>query len=149
MQALIDVPAIRIRAKRFESPDDELVEAHDGLVLLCVGWFSDIRQAAPAIPRQERTVILVSLDGFRWGYLQKYQPTNLVRLAKAGVRAKRLTLVFPTQTSPNHYTIVPGLYPEHHGIIRNNFYDPTFRTSYEASMRHRWNRAGGMASRFG
>ena len=31
---------------------------------------------------------------------------------------------YPSVTFPNHYTIVTGLYPEHHGIVANNFYDP-------------------------
>jgi predicted AlkP superfamily pyrophosphatase or phosphodiesterase len=30
---------------------------------------------------------------------------------------------FPTKTFPNHYTIVTGLYPEHHGIVENNVSD--------------------------
>ena len=87
-------------------------------------------------------MILVSLDGFRWDYLQKFQPTNLTRLAKEGVQAKRLIPVFPSLTFPNHYTIVTGLYPEHHGIIGNNFYDPAFKTNYNAfnagSSESRW-----------
>lgn len=32
---------------------------------------------------------------------------------------------FPTKTFPNHYSIVTGLYPESHGIVANQFYDPT------------------------
>jgi predicted AlkP superfamily pyrophosphatase or phosphodiesterase len=99
-------------------------------------------QAAPTIPPQERTVILVSLDGFRWDYLQKFQPINLLRLAKEGVQAERLIPVFPSLTFPNHYTLVTGLYPEHHGIIGNNFYDPTFKAHYNAfnavSSESRW-----------
>ena len=98
--------------------------------------------AAPAVPPGERVVILVSLDGFRWDYLQKYQPTNLTRLAKEGVQAKRLIPAFPSLTFPNHYTIVTGLWPEHHGIIGNNFYDPAFKTNYNAfnagSSESRW-----------
>jgi alkaline phosphatase D len=31
---------------------------------------------------------------------------------------------FPSLTFPNHYTIVTGLYPEHHGIVDNEFLDP-------------------------
>ena len=32
--------------------------------------------------------------------------------------------VFPSLTFPNHYSIVTGLYPEHHGIVANTIYDP-------------------------
>ena len=37
---------------------------------------------------------------------------------------------FPSVTFPNHYTIVTGLYPEHHGIIENNFYDPARKEAF-------------------
>ncbi len=31
---------------------------------------------------------------------------------------------FPTLTFPNHYTLVTGLYPDHHGIVDNRMKDP-------------------------
>ncbi len=69
------------------------------------------------------TVILISLDGFRYDYLEKFKPKVLNELAKKGVRAKWMIPSFPTKTFPNHYTIATGLYPENHGIIENNIYD--------------------------
>jgi len=69
------------------------------------------------------TVILISLDGFRYDYLDKYKPKTLNELARNGVRAKWLIPAFPTKTFPNHYTIATGLYPAHHGIVENNIYD--------------------------
>ncbi len=41
--------------------------------------------------------------------------------------------VFPSKTFPNHYTIVTGLYPEHHGIIANNMYDPELNERFDLS----------------
>ena len=70
------------------------------------------------------TVILVSLDGFRWDYLERAETPVLDRIAAEGIRADALLPVFPTKTFPNHYTIATGLYPEHHGIVDNSFYDP-------------------------
>lgn len=70
------------------------------------------------------TIILISIDGFRWDYPEKTATPNLDFLIKNGVRAKRLISCFPTKTFPNHYSIVTGLYPENHGIIANNMYDP-------------------------
>src|SRR5476649_2325333 len=105
------------------------------LVLLAIcglGVFLFFPRTAPSVPPRERILILVSLDGFRWDYLQKFNPTNLNRLAAAGVRAERLIPAFPSLTFPNHYTIVTGLYPEHHGIIANGFYDPAFKANYTA-----------------
>lgn len=69
------------------------------------------------------TVILISLDGFRADYLDKFKPPMLNKLAKTGVRAKWMIPSFPSKTFPNHYTIATGLYPEHHGIVENNIYD--------------------------
>ena len=31
---------------------------------------------------------------------------------------------YPSKTFPNHYTIVTGLYPGHHGIVANTVKDP-------------------------
>lgn len=69
------------------------------------------------------TVILISLDGFRYDYIDKYKPKTLNKLAKDGVRAKWMIPSFPTKTFPNHYTVATGLYPENHGIVENNIYD--------------------------
>jgi predicted AlkP superfamily pyrophosphatase or phosphodiesterase len=79
------------------------------------------------------TVILVSLDGFRYDYVEKFQTPTLARLAKNGVRAKWMIPAFPTKTFPNHYTIATGLYPENHGIIENNIYD--FGTTFSLGKR--------------
>jgi predicted AlkP superfamily pyrophosphatase or phosphodiesterase len=45
-------------------------------------------------------------------------------LARTGVRSEGLIPAFPSKTFPNHYTIVTGLYPAHHGIVSNNMLDP-------------------------
>lgn len=37
---------------------------------------------------------------------------------------------YPSLTFPNHYTIVTGLYPEHHGIVANSFWDPDRKQTY-------------------
>ena len=69
------------------------------------------------------TVILISLDGFRYDYIDKFDTPALKQLARTGVRAKWMIPSFPTKTFPNHYTIATGLYPEHHGIVDNNVWD--------------------------
>src|SRR5688572_11216408 len=68
-------------------------------------------------------VILISFDGFRWDYETKAPAPNLRSLAARGVRAESLIPSFPTKTFPNHYTIVTGLAPEHHGIVANDIRD--------------------------
>ncbi|KAG8376132.1 hypothetical protein BUALT_Bualt09G0031500 [Buddleja alternifolia] len=70
-------------------------------------------------------VLLISMDGFRFGYQYKTDTPNIDRLIENGTEAKRgLIPVFPTMTFPNHYSIVTGLYPTYHGIIANYFTDP-------------------------
>lgn len=81
----------------------------------------------------EPTVILLSLDGFRYDYIDKYHPPTIEMLAKSGVRAKWMIPSFPTKTFPNHYTIATGLYPEHHGIVENNIWD--FGTTFGLNKR--------------
>ncbi|OAY27141.1 ectonucleotide pyrophosphatase/phosphodiesterase family member 3 [Manihot esculenta] len=70
-------------------------------------------------------VILISSDGFRFGYQFKTPTPNIHRLIANGTEAETgLIPVFPTLTFPNHYSIVTGLYPAYHGIINNHFVDP-------------------------
>jgi predicted AlkP superfamily pyrophosphatase or phosphodiesterase len=79
---------------------------------------------AGAARQTERPIlILVSLDGWRWDYLDRAQAPNLRKLADQGVRAEGLIPSFPSKTFPNHYTIVTGRWPEHHGIISNTMVD--------------------------
>ena len=75
-------------------------------------------------------VVLVSLDGFRWDYNKYFETPNLDELAKNGVKAKSMKPSYPTKTFPNHYSIVTGLYPDHHGIVNNSFYDPTTKKKF-------------------
>ncbi|HMQ64386.1 MAG TPA: ectonucleotide pyrophosphatase/phosphodiesterase, partial [Flavilitoribacter sp.] len=92
--------------------------------------------AQPAAIRDlQPTVILISMDGFRYDYLDKYHPENILSLAKKGVRADWMTPSYPSLTFPNHYTIATGLYPSHHGIVANNMYDPEFGASFSLSKR--------------
>jgi alkaline phosphatase D len=75
-------------------------------------------------------VVLVSLDGFRWDYNKYFDTPNLDELAKNGVKAKSMKPSYPTKTFPNHYSMVTGLYPDHHGIVNNSFYDPTTKKKF-------------------
>lgn len=75
-------------------------------------------------------VVLVSLDGFRWDYNKYFDTPNLDELAKNGVKAKSMKPSYPTKTFPNHYSIVTGLYPDHHGIVNNSFYDPATKKKF-------------------
>jgi len=92
------------------------------LFLVCLFWVFLIKpgSASPS----DHYLIVVSLDGFRWDYLNRGITPNLQKIAERGVRAVSLEPVFPSKTFPNHYSIVTGLYPQNHGIIGNYFKNP-------------------------
>lgn len=83
--------------------------------------------------RDQPYLILVSLDGFRADYLDRFELPNLRRVMKRGARAKWMNPVFPTLTFPNHYSLATGLHPEHHGIVGNSFFDPARKQKYSMS----------------
>ena len=83
--------------------------------------------------QQKPYVILISADGFRYDYPEKYEAKTLIALGNQGIRAEGMIPSYPSLTFPNHYTIVTGLYPSHHGLVNNYFYDANRHESY--SMR--------------
>lgn len=96
-------------------------------LLLC--WLLATCATAPppatATPSARHTVLLVSIDGLRADAVTADTMPTLDALARAGVRAQWMNPSYPTLTFPNHYTIVTGLRPDHHGIVHNNMHDPT------------------------
>jgi len=99
------------------------------VLLLCAVGLAQ-QQAPPRITDLKPTIILISIDGYRYDYLDKYPTPNLQQLAASGVRAESMQPSVPTYTFPNHYTLVTGLYPAHHGIVGNEFYDPSFNATF-------------------
>ncbi|HEV7489530.1 MAG TPA: ectonucleotide pyrophosphatase/phosphodiesterase [Rhodanobacteraceae bacterium] len=89
------------------------------IVAACAGNPASRNELAAPAP-----VILISIDGFRADYLDRSLTPTLLSLAADGVRADALKPAFPTLTFPNHYTLVTGLYPDHHGIVDNRMMDP-------------------------
>lgn len=81
-------------------------------------------------------VIVISFDGFRWDYPDKVHLPVFDSLARVGIRAGSLKPAFPSLTFPNHYTMATGLYPDHHGIVANKFYDPESDRHYRISDRN-------------
>ena len=99
------------------------------LVLLLSVWTATFSQ------EKEPVVILISLDGFRHDYVERFQPENLSRFIAEGTAAKGLIPSFPTKTFPNHYTIATGMLPEHHGLVDNAFYEPAKNQVYTMGNR--------------
>ncbi|WP_417431895.1 ectonucleotide pyrophosphatase/phosphodiesterase, partial [Halpernia sp.] len=108
-------------------------------------FFSQSDTAQIVIPQRENSqlseikpyVILISADGFRYDYAKKYNAKNLLKLSENGVAAEAMMPSFPSITFPNHYSIVTGLYPAHHGIVDNFFYDYKRKDFYAMSNKDR------------
>lgn len=81
---------------------------------------------APTQPREPTTrdlTILISIDGFGATYLERGATPTLSDLAHTGASGA-MRPSFPSVTFPNHYTLVTGKHPDHHGIVGNSFVDP-------------------------
>ena len=84
--------------------------------------------------QSQHYVVLVSLDGFRWDYATRDKATHLLALGKHGVWAPEGMLPsYPSLTFPNHFSMVTGLYPEHHGLVANSFLEPASGAHYGMS----------------
>jgi len=87
-------------------------------------------------PKKETPYLVIfSLDGFRWDYANYCQTPVLDSLEEYGVKANAMVPSFPSLTFPNHYSIATGLYPGHHGIVQNNFYNKYLRRKYSLGDR--------------
>jgi len=92
-------------------------------LLLLALLLSACQSPHPSASPVSASVLLISLDGVRPDYLGRGDTPNLDRLADAGVRAEWMQSVYPSLTFPNHYSMVTGLYPDHHGIVHNSMRD--------------------------
>ena len=82
------------------------------------------RPATSAAISQPTPLLLISIDGYRFDYIERGLSPTLEMLAKTGVQAASMQPSFPSLTFPNHYTIVTGLRPDHQGIVNNTMFDP-------------------------
>ncbi|WP_445143945.1 alkaline phosphatase family protein [Dyella sp. Tek66A03] len=83
--------------------------------------------SAPTVTKAKPAVtplLLISIDGYRNDYIERGLSPTLSNLAKDGVHATGMQPSFPSLTFPNHYTLVTGLRPDHHGIVNNTMVDP-------------------------
>jgi predicted AlkP superfamily pyrophosphatase or phosphodiesterase len=103
-----------------------------GILVLTIFWHLNIQTAHAKIAfygrnrSKNQRVLLVSFDGFRYDYIERYGLSNF-RLFIERDRASRAAYLnpqFTTQTFPNHWSVVTGAYVETHGIVANSFYDP-------------------------
>lgn len=96
------------------------------LVLILVSGGAAARAA-------ETRVVLISLDGVMPAQIADPELASFARLRREGAAAERLVPVFPTNTFPNHVSLVTGVAPDRHGIVNNVFVDPVRgRYGYES-----------------
>ena len=67
------------------------------------------------------TLVLVSIDGFRWDLLDFPEASQMSAIASRGTRVTKLHTVYPSKTFPAHLSIATGLYPTGHGVVDNRF----------------------------
>ncbi len=103
---------------------------HKFLIISLFCLYQTFAQTAP-----KPYVVMVSFDGFRYDYIQKYPCPNIQAFIKNGIAAKKMLPQFPSKTFPNHYTLVTGLYPGSHGLVDNTFYDKERDTFYSIRQR--------------
>ncbi|XP_062324302.1 ectonucleotide pyrophosphatase/phosphodiesterase family member 1 [Osmerus eperlanus] len=101
----------------------------------------DIKTPQCPVGFSKPPLILVSMDGFRAGYLKAYGSLLPVisKLRNCGTSTPHMRPAYPTKTFPNHYTIVTGLYPESHGIVDNKMYDVTLNASFSLRAAEKFN----------
>lgn len=92
-----------------------------------------VQKTAPR--EQDRYVVILSLDAFRWDLTSKADTPTLDSLRKAGSYAETYPC-FPSNTFPNHYAMATGLHPNHHGLVNNGFKDKLLDKTYTMSDRN-------------
>jgi len=93
------------------------------LLLVALLWLPPVAALADTGNESAPIVVLLSWDGMRHDYPDLADFPALKRLENEGVRARRLTPVFPSNTFPGHVSLATGTYPDVHGIVDNVFLD--------------------------
>ncbi|MBW8732860.1 MAG: alkaline phosphatase family protein [Asticcacaulis sp.] len=95
---------------------------------LVLVFLSVLVSACALMPRPEAAapapLVIVSIDAFRADFYDRGLTPNLQALADGGARGA-MHPSFPSLTFPNHYTLVTGKRPDHHGVVANTMYDAT------------------------
>jgi alkaline phosphatase D len=101
------------------------------LLILAAALLWPLAQTVGGPAAERPYVILVSIDGFRFDYADRYKAKNILAVRNSGTVAASMVPSFPSITFPNHISIATGLYPEHHGIVGNRFFDTGRNAEYD------------------
>lgn len=85
-----------------------------------------------------KKTILICLDGLGADYLDNEQLRipNLKKIARNGIKVKRMTSVFPSLTWAIHTSVITGCFPRKHGVLGNSVLDRlnlTIRNYFESA----------------
>ncbi|GMS82050.1 hypothetical protein PENTCL1PPCAC_4225, partial [Pristionchus entomophagus] len=81
-------------------------------------------------------LLVISIDGFAHDFLKRRLTPVLDRMADCGATAEFVYPSYPSKTFPNHFTMVTGVWPAHHGIVDNQVYDPDISPYLESMKRN-------------
>ena len=93
------------------------------MVLSIVSVTFTFTQLSLAQPEEERHLIVISIDGCRWDYLQDENLINIRQMIEKGAAADHMVITNPSMTGPGHITLLTGAWTGKHGIMLNKFYD--------------------------
>lgn len=93
------------------------------LMMGCAAHQAVVPATSTVAASQPTPLLLISIDAYRHDYMDRGFSPVLQMLANTGVRADSMQPSFPSLTFPNHYSIVTGLRPDHHGIVNNTMFD--------------------------
>mgnify|MGYP006096726213 FL=1 len=87
--------------------------------------------------KEGNTVIVLSLDGFRYDYPMQSSNGGFSKITKEGLKASYLVPVYQSSTYPAHVSMATGVSPVKHGILHNGFFD-TNKGSFSYDPNANW-----------
>jgi alkaline phosphatase D len=101
-----------------------------GIAILVVGLIILSLNSAISQTAKRPVLLVLSMDGFRWDYVNHAATPTLDSIAKIGVTGV-IKPSFPSKTFPNHYTMATGLTPNSHGLLFNTFFAADLGKKYD------------------
>ncbi|MGL5353177.1 MAG: alkaline phosphatase family protein [Clostridium sp.] len=99
------------------------------IIAIVTLWYLDIiryfKKAKFSGKEKAKHVIIISLDGiFEKDFEKLCNMKAFKELIKMGSYSNKVKTVYPTLTYPVHTSIITGVYPNKHGVIHNNQFQP-------------------------
>lgn len=84
---------------------------------------SDTLPADTGQGQGRKKVVVLSIDGCRWDYVDDQRLPVLSGMKGAGASATQVNVTVPSMSMPGHVTMLTGTWASGHGIVFNKFYD--------------------------